>query len=380
MQVAPRVAGSIGQRIAPGVGSAPANILELQGLSGNRSVQRLLAARQSAPAATETAPATTPGAPLLSTAQEARALSFYRSQPAKYTPAIVGQIQAAVGTAATGAMTAEDTQAVARKQAELNVDASPALAVDGMAGPRTLPTVFKVGIAQDVPLTDYTTKAAAMWKDKSATEEETAKALVETVMNPRLATLGIPPLTFVLTPALGSRGAFSAADWELKLDTEQFKPGPRHDLKQTTSTIYHECRHAEQHFKVAQMLAGKKQNAVQINQRSTIKLEVAQVAVDSPLAPGSMEAVIAEGWDESLNSAAGIEGRRRNNEELDIAFAAREKARADFAADPSETNAVKKAAAEERYRKAVAVHDDMPHEFDAERLEGRVDKEFEAAS
>ena len=101
--------------------------------------------------------------------------------------------------------------------------------------------------------------------------------------------------------------------------------------------------------------------------------------MDSPLAPGSMEAVIAEGWDESLNSAAGIEGRRRNNEELDIAFTARERARADFAADPSETNAVKKAAAEERYRKAVAVHDDMPHEFDAERLEGRVDKEFEAA-
>ena len=258
-----------GQVTVRRITTATANILDLQGLSGNRSVQRLLAARQAVPTNAEGTPPQNSGEQLLSPAQEARALSFYRSQPAKYTPAIIGQIQAAVGTAATGAMTAEDTQAVARKQAELNVDASPALAVDGMAGPRTLPTVFKVGLAQDVPLTDYTTKAAAMWKDKSATEEETAKALVETVMNPRLATLGIPPLTFVLIPALGSRGAFSAADWELKLDTEQFKPGPRHDLKQTTSTIYHECRHAEQHFKVAQMLAGKKQNAVQINQRSS---------------------------------------------------------------------------------------------------------------
>jgi hypothetical protein len=57
-------------------------------------------------------------------------------------------------------MTTEDTQAVARKQAELNIGASPALAVDGMAGPRTLPTVFKIGLAQDVPLAAYTTKSS----------------------------------------------------------------------------------------------------------------------------------------------------------------------------------------------------------------------------
>lgn len=73
IEVAPRVPGDHGRGSASGIGAAPANILELQGLSGNRSVQRLLAARQIAPAATGTAPATTPGAPLLSTAQEARA-------------------------------------------------------------------------------------------------------------------------------------------------------------------------------------------------------------------------------------------------------------------------------------------------------------------
>lgn len=115
----------------------------------------------------------------------------------------------------------------------------------------------------------------------------------------------------------------------------------------------------------------------QIVARTKLKLSVVEVAKDLPLAPGSMAAVIAQGWDDSLNSAAGIEGRRRNNAELDVAFAAREKARAAFTADPSAVNAAKKAAAEERYRKAVAVHDDVPHEFDAERLEDRVDREFD---
>jgi len=351
----------------------PADVLDLQRLTGNRSVQRLLVLRD--PNTTVLAPPT----PLLSNAQVVRAISFYRSQPARYTPDIIKQIQAAVGTVPTGTITEVDVQAVAKKQTELNVNARPALKVDGMAGPRTLPSIFKIGLAKDDTLSSYTTESAKLWKDKTKTEPEIAKQLVDTLLNDRLAALDAPPVKFKIVHDLGDRGVFSPKDWELQLDDLQFQPGPKHDLKQTTSTIYHEGRHAEQNFKVAQMLAGKKRTVDQIIVETGINPDVAKKAVLKPLARGAMEAVIAEGWHDSLNSAAGREKEGRVSAELDAATKAREKAQKDFDADPSPANRAKLDQAKARRAKAVAEHDDLPHEFDAERLETRVEQEFDKA-
>ena len=102
------------------------------------------------------------------------------------------------------------------------------------------------------------------------------------------------------------------------------------------------------------MLAGQKKTAAEITARTKLRGDGVDLAVAQPLAPGSRQALIAQGWDDTLNGAAGIEARRKNNAE-------------------------KKAAAERRYDKAVAVHDDQPNEFDAERLQTRVDQEFDKA-
>jgi hypothetical protein len=363
----------------------PANILALQRTLGNRAVQRLLAARQ--PATDTLDPATTldpVAAPdverdLLSPAQVARAIGFYRAQPARYTPGIIKQIQEAVGTDPTGTITAVDVQAVAKRQARLNLTETPALKVDGMAGPRTLPSVFKIGLAKDDPLATFTAEAAKRWKDKTKSEEVIAQEVVDKLLTDRLNALDIPKVPLKILDDLGTRGAFSSGAWELKLDRLQFRPGPKHDLKATTASIYHEGRHAEQAFKVGQMLAGRKRTAAQINAETGLNLEVAKQAVLKPLAPGTMEAVIAEGWHDSLDSDAGIEARRRNSVELKAASRARDAAQAAFDKDPSPANAAKLAKAEARFDKAVAVHDDLPHEFDAERLEARVEKEFDKA-
>ena len=130
---------------------------------------------------------------------------------------------------------------------------------------------------------------------------------------------------------------------------------------------------------VGRMLAGQKKTAAEITARTKLRGDGVDLAVAQPLAPGSRQALIAQGWDDTLNGAAGIEARRKNNAELDAAFAAGEAARNAFDADPSPANAEKKAAAERRYDKAVAVHDDQPNEFDAERLQTRVDQEFDKA-
>ena len=71
---------------------------------------------------------------------------------------------------------------------------------------------------------------------------------------------------------------------------------------------YHEVRHCEQSFRVAQMLAGEGRTAAEIaaimamNPRSEPGHRTERViaaAIASPLAPGSMQALIAKGWFES---------------------------------------------------------------------------------
>jgi hypothetical protein len=347
-----------------------APLLDLQRSIGNQAVQRLLVSRQ--PVLVDA-----PVAGLLSPAQVQAALRFYISQPARYTRDIIMQIQFEVGGVPTGKMSAADVQLVAKRQEELNVNQKPALKIDGMAGPRTLPSIFKIGLAKGDELAGYTKEAREMFANRGTkSEEEVAKELADKVLNEHLEKEGVPHVPAKVVDNLGSRGAFSNADWELKLDRLQFQPGDKHDIKETTATIYHEGRHAEQDFLVARMLAGRKLKAEQITLETGLKPEIAAKAVDLAVQPGTMEAVIAEGWHDSLNSAAGLERRRRNSIELKAAFKERETAREAFKKDPSPANLARKTRAEARFDKAVAEHDDLPHEFDAERLEDQVERQF----
>jgi hypothetical protein len=348
----------------------PGSVLHLQQLIGNQAVQRLM--RQDVD--TVDAPPTTG---LLSPSQVSKALAFYKAQPARYTPDIIMEIQFAVGSVPTGKMTAADVQLVAKKQEELNVDAEPKLKIDGMAGPRTLPTIFKFGLAEDDSVSDYTKKAKAVWDNKDGkSEEDKALEVVNELLNKRLEALNIPIIEPKVVDDLGSRGAFNPADWQLKLDRLQFKPGRLHDLRETTATIYHEGRHAEQDFRVGQMLARKGKNAQQINVQTGLRVDIAQKAFDTRESLTPMQALIAEGWFESENSDAGRETQRKNNEKIKATFKAREAACEVFKKDQSPANKAKLEKAKADFKQAVEEHDDMPHEYDAERLESRVKELF----
>src|SRR5262249_41921347 len=119
----------------------PGNVLYLQQLIGNQAVQRLIISRRET--AIFKAPDTADRP--LSPAQVRDAIAFYNAHPFRYTREIVIEIQSAVETVPTGRMTAVDVQAVAKRQEALNVKAEPKLKIDGKAGPRTLPSIFKFG-------------------------------------------------------------------------------------------------------------------------------------------------------------------------------------------------------------------------------------------
>jgi hypothetical protein len=342
----------------------PGNALYLQRLLGNQAVQRLLVARQKDAAGP------------LTPAQVQSAIAYYAGRPQHYTPEIIMEIQMAVGTTPTGRMTAVDVQAVAKRQQELNLVAGPKLKIDGKAGPRTLPSIFKFGLAEETSVSDYTKKAKEIWDKKDGTSEETkAEAIVNDLVNKRLEALKIPRVDFKIV-SIGSRGAFSPSDWQLKLDPLQFQPGKFHDLRDTTATIYHEARHAEQDFRIGQLLARQGKRAEQINAMTGLNLDVATKAVHAKDDMTPMQALIAQGWFDSLHSAAGRERHRRISEELRKSFKAREAACDAFKKDPTPKNKSKLEKAKARFSKAVAEHDDMPHEFDPERLEARVEELF----
>lgn len=349
--------------------------MDLQRLAGNTAVRSLLVSRQAAPAVT---PVTTGGP--LAEAQVRDAIAWYRAQPARYPPDIINQIQTEVGTTPTGRMAAVDVQAVARRQEALNVPDEPRLKVDGKAGPRTLPSIFKFGLSEDRSVADYTRNARSLWDNRGGrSEQDVAREIANSLINKRLDELRIPRLDFQIVNDLGSRGVFNSGDWKLSLDTLQFQPGKFHDVRDTTATIYHEARHAEQSFRIGQLLARQPKNAAQINAITGLKLEIAQVAVDRKADLTPMQALIAQGWFDSEFSAAGRDLQARNNNELRAAFRARERACDAFKRAPTAENRAILDRARARFSRAVEVHDDLPHEFDAERLEAKVKRSFGSA-
>jgi hypothetical protein len=276
-------------------------------------------------------------------------------------------------------MTPADVQAVARKQQELNINAEPKLKIDGMAGPRTLPSVFEFGLREDDSISDYAQEARGRWEnpgDKS--EQDIARELVNDLVNPRIAALGMPILTVDIIDDLGSRGVFRKRTWEIVLDSRQFDPTNQfHDVRATTSTIYHEARHAEQNFRIAQFIArDQNKTAAQIEERIGLRLDVAEAAVATKASMTPMQAVIASHWFDSLYSEAGLAAMQANNDKLDETFRARLAACEAFKADPSPENRANLKRAKDAFSEAADEHDDLPHEFDAERIEHEIEEEF----
>lgn len=313
---------------------------------------------------------------LLTPAQVASAIAYHMNQPWRYTPEIIMQIQTEVGTIPTGKMREVDIQAVAKRQHQMNLAGEkPELKVDGMAGPRTLPSIFKIGLAKQKSIDTFSDKSKELLANPEGKSDQEVALEICAEANKRLTDNGIPELEPLIVPSFAGRGAFDDGNWRLLINGEQFVNEKLKNMKRLTSTIYHEARHAEQEFRVAQMLAGKKHSAEQIVAITGIKDEIAEIAArpENHIQPGTMEAVIAEGWHDSLHSESGKKTIKKNNDALDKAFAERQAAREAHEANPTPENKAKLEIAEANHQKAVHDYFDMPHEFDAERVAEKVE-------
>lgn len=245
------------------------------------------------------------GSSLLTEAQVQQAKAWYAANRKQYTPKIIEQIQKEVGTKPDRAIGKTTIQAIAKWQKD-----NPPLTVDGKAGPRTLPAMFPSGLAELAAIEDFVGKAKqveAYWTDLK-TPNKRAKTLLQLV-NDTLGAADVPACNSSLEDLGSNLGVFDLEKWVIILDEKVVSQETltEQEAADVAETVYHEARHAEQSYRIAQRLAGMGKSAKAIATEMKIAAGIASKAFDNPLKAGSMDALIAEGWHESRHGAKAAE-------------------------------------------------------------------------
>ena len=311
----------------------------------------------------------------LTQAQVNDAKAWYSSRRKQYTPDIIKQIQEKVATEPDGLIGPLTIQAVAKWQQDI-----PSLTVDGKAGPRTLPAMFPTGLAQKSAINQFVgaaKKAEADWANLK-TSNERADALLKPV-NQQLIAAGVPACQKNIKDIV-SKGQFDPRTWTIILSQRDLqKPTLTHEeAEDIAETVYHEARHAEQNHMMARMMAGKGKSSEEIQIQLQIPPNIASDAASKPLKPGSMEALIAEGWYESKYGSQAayrvqvLKQAKAKKEELKV-----NEAEDEFNKNPTAANKAKKEAVRKQFEATPEFkrYQDLPEEADA----WRVGEEFKDA-
>ena len=124
------------------------------------------------------------------------------------------------------------------------------------------------GLKEVKPTSTYTDEALAYWRDPAKRAQglkEYAEHLTQRA-NSALKQLGCPEMTPVFDTSSPFRAAFDFGDWHLIINLNMWsaKAGASNladlsieEAAAAAGTIYHEARHAEQHFRIARMDAGR---------------------------------------------------------------------------------------------------------------------------
>ncbi len=154
------------------------------------------------------------------------------------------------------------------------------------------------GIATAVITKVFAANAYTFWKEVS-NKDKPLKDFADFLMQKVNEKLPYPCQPMYL--ASGDTGAFNRVSWVIKMNTSAFstrgitKVGDlnKDEVANIVDTIYHEARHAEQAFRIAQMKAKEGKTAQQIVTAMSIPALVAQAAANNPL-QGSDE---TKGWE-----------------------------------------------------------------------------------
>jgi hypothetical protein len=147
------------------------------------------------------------------------------------------------------------------------------LALQRSLGNRAVRRVLQrapTGIKEAKPTTDYTNDALAYWRDPANQSKGLGEYAIVLAMraNATLTGIGVPQMKPVIDTNAYYHGAFDWTDWKIRMNIARWsktlgaKATTLSDLTMeeaagAAGAIYHEARHAEQHFRMARMLAGE---------------------------------------------------------------------------------------------------------------------------
>lgn len=284
---------------------------------------------------------------------------------------MVERIRTHVGLAPAGGIADDLAQAVARWQRD-NGTTDPALVVDGMAGPRTMPRLFPSGLAAPGQGAAFGAAAQAnvfdRW-DTLATARARGQALVDQI-NERLRDVGVPPVRLRLfNGSPNEQGAFDPfnGNWHMHLNRRLLDLAGLDEAgaQELADTVFHEARHTEQWFWMARFRAGLGRSvATIVSEMSGLPPRIARAARRSPIRPGTVEAVIASGWWESVfgSRAAHRDATLTRIERADFRLT-REQCRFQRFSTPA--NQARVDAAQAEFDAAHERYQDLPEENDA---------------
>jgi hypothetical protein len=134
--------------------------------------------------------------------------------------------------------------------------------------------------------------------------------------NEQLAKVGVPRVVGLVDPLGTMRGtadhaAFNRGLWQVWFNPDQLGPGVGEaQFARVANTVYHECRHAEQTFRVARKLATDGLEADEIATAISIPVPTARQAVDDPLPRKSkQEWAEASAWQYNMEVVEGTQSR-----------------------------------------------------------------------
>ncbi len=112
----------------------------------------------------------------------------------------------------------------------------------------------------------------------------------------------MPKVTEAFDADKNNDGSFNFPTWAMNVGRDQLDKASvdADEARELTATIYHEARHTEQWFRMAQLRAAQGLSAAGIATEMGIPARIAREAKGKPLTRGSMEAVIAQGWFDSV--------------------------------------------------------------------------------
>ncbi len=141
------------------------------------------------------------------------------------------------------------------------------------------------------------TALQAQWNDMNPTSRG---ANLVGLANEQLVNAGVFPVDGFLDSSVKGKvaGSFHNATWKIRLNKELFSRTKfrAEDAPHMAATVYHEARHAEQYFRMAQMLAGRNEKATAEEVAAQIEIppEVAAAAMQSKILPSDPAAAFGQ--------------------------------------------------------------------------------------